>query len=235
MTRSKRNTFVAGAAGVALFALALAGCTSASQAGGSAPESNGAGQGTVDVATSGLGQILVDSQGRTLYLFAKDTGTQSECTGACASAWPPLQETGSQRSVAGQTPRSWEPPCAPTVAHRSPTPAIRSTSSRVTRIPATRTGRASWRTAPAGTRYRPRAARSRGRHRARAAGPATRRPTRFAEHGRQGAGRAPAHAHSVRSRSPARTHRIRASRASVRAGRSSRIPVGSATITGAGR
>jgi predicted lipoprotein with Yx(FWY)xxD motif len=24
---------------------------------------------------------LVDSQGRTLYLFAKDTGTQSECTG----------------------------------------------------------------------------------------------------------------------------------------------------------
>jgi len=62
MTRSKRNTFVAGAAGVALFALALAGCTSASQAGGSAPESNGAGQGTVDVATSGLGQILVDSE-----------------------------------------------------------------------------------------------------------------------------------------------------------------------------
>ena len=38
--------------------------------------------------------VLVDSQGRTLYLFAKDTGTQSECTGACASAWPPLQATG---------------------------------------------------------------------------------------------------------------------------------------------
>jgi predicted lipoprotein with Yx(FWY)xxD motif len=67
---------------------------SASQASGSTPKSNGAEQGTVDVATSGLGQILVDSQGRTLYLFAKDTGTQSECTGACASSWPPLQATG---------------------------------------------------------------------------------------------------------------------------------------------
>jgi predicted lipoprotein with Yx(FWY)xxD motif len=94
MTRTRRITFVAGAAVVALLALALAGCTSDSQASGSAPSSDGA-QGTVDVATSGLGQILVDSQGRTLYLFAKDTGTQSECTGACASAWPPLQATGS--------------------------------------------------------------------------------------------------------------------------------------------
>ena len=94
MTRSRRITFVAGAAVVALLALALAGCTSDSQASGSAPRSDGA-QGTVDVATSGLGQILVDSQGRTLYLFAKDTGTQSECTGACASAWPPLQAAGS--------------------------------------------------------------------------------------------------------------------------------------------
>lgn len=94
MTRSRRITLIPGLAVVAVFALGLAGCSSDNQASGSAPESNGAGQGTVDVATSGLGQMLVDSQGRTLYLFAKDTGTQSECTGACASAWPPLQATG---------------------------------------------------------------------------------------------------------------------------------------------
>jgi predicted lipoprotein with Yx(FWY)xxD motif len=94
MTRSRRITLIPGLAVVAVFALALAGCSSDSQANGSSPKSNGGEQGTVDVATSGLGQILVDSQGRTLYLFAKDTGTQSECTGACASAWPPLQATG---------------------------------------------------------------------------------------------------------------------------------------------
>jgi predicted lipoprotein with Yx(FWY)xxD motif len=94
MTRSRRVTLIPGLAMVAVFALALAGCSSASQANGSTPSSNSGEQGTVDVATSGLGQILVDSQGRTLYLFAKDTGTQSECTGACASAWPPLGATG---------------------------------------------------------------------------------------------------------------------------------------------
>jgi predicted lipoprotein with Yx(FWY)xxD motif len=37
-----------------------------------------------------LGEILVDSQGRTLYLFKADQGTKSACIGACARAWPPL-------------------------------------------------------------------------------------------------------------------------------------------------
>ncbi len=41
-----------------------------------------------------LGKILVDSQGRTLYLFKKDSGTTSACTGACATAWPPLRTSG---------------------------------------------------------------------------------------------------------------------------------------------
>jgi predicted lipoprotein with Yx(FWY)xxD motif len=41
-----------------------------------------------------LGRILVDAQGRTLYLFEKDHGTMSACSGACAAAWPPLRATG---------------------------------------------------------------------------------------------------------------------------------------------
>jgi predicted lipoprotein with Yx(FWY)xxD motif len=50
---------------------------------------------TVGVAGVGrLGKILVDSRGRTLYLFQKDVGTRSSCTGACAAAWPPLRATG---------------------------------------------------------------------------------------------------------------------------------------------
>jgi len=113
MTRSRRLTLIPGLAVVAVFALALAGCSSASQANGSTPKSDSGEQGSVDVATSGLGQILVDSQGRTLYLFAKDMGTQSECTGACASAWPPLRGTGTptvgsgaNASLVGTTMRS---------------------------------------------------------------------------------------------------------------------------------
>jgi len=37
-----------------------------------------------------LGDILVDSNGMTLYLFLKDTGTTTACTGACAQNWPAL-------------------------------------------------------------------------------------------------------------------------------------------------
>jgi predicted lipoprotein with Yx(FWY)xxD motif len=64
------------------------------------------------VAHNQLGDLLVDAQGRTLYLFRKDTGTTSTCTGACASAWPPLRSTaptagtGANGSLVGTTPRS---------------------------------------------------------------------------------------------------------------------------------
>ena len=34
-----------------------------------------------------LGQILVDAQGRTLYLFEADKGGKSNCDGPCATAW----------------------------------------------------------------------------------------------------------------------------------------------------
>ena len=35
-------------------------------------------------------QVLVDANGRALYLFVKDTMNTSNCTGSCAVAWPPL-------------------------------------------------------------------------------------------------------------------------------------------------
>jgi predicted lipoprotein with Yx(FWY)xxD motif len=49
-----------------------------------------AGAGTVATTRSDLGQVLVDGQGMTLYLFTPDTGSQSTCTGTCAATWPPL-------------------------------------------------------------------------------------------------------------------------------------------------
>ena len=45
---------------------------------------------TVSTATSKLGRILVDSRGRTLYLFEKDTRGHSACAGTCAVYWPPV-------------------------------------------------------------------------------------------------------------------------------------------------
>ena len=79
-----------------LAALALAGCGGSGNASGTpAPPKTANGQpATLGVANENLGKILVDSQGRTLYLFQKDSGTTSTCTGACATDWPPLRANG---------------------------------------------------------------------------------------------------------------------------------------------
>jgi predicted lipoprotein with Yx(FWY)xxD motif len=54
---------------------------------------------TVKAGSSSLGRIVVDSRGRTLYLFEKDTRARSSCAGACAAYWPPLLTAG--KPVAG--------------------------------------------------------------------------------------------------------------------------------------
>jgi predicted lipoprotein with Yx(FWY)xxD motif len=50
-------------------------------------------EGTVFVSlgsAAGLGQVLVDSAGHTLYAFGNDTAKAAACEGVCAKAWPPL-------------------------------------------------------------------------------------------------------------------------------------------------
>ena len=37
-----------------------------------------------------LGNYLVDDKGMTLYTFKNDTSGASNCTGNCATLWPPL-------------------------------------------------------------------------------------------------------------------------------------------------
>jgi predicted lipoprotein with Yx(FWY)xxD motif len=57
---------------------------------------------TVAVASNPkLGQILVDGNGRTLYLFEADKGTSSTCYGACATYWPPLLTGGAPAAGTG--------------------------------------------------------------------------------------------------------------------------------------
>jgi len=67
-------------------------------AGSDAAPSRGA---IVSTASTSLGRILVDSRGRTLYLFGKDSRGKSACTGMCASFWPPLLAGGKPRAAAG--------------------------------------------------------------------------------------------------------------------------------------
>ena len=65
----------------------------------------------VAVASSGLGRVLVDGRGHTLYLFASDKHGRSACTGQCAGFWPPLigkprATTGARASLLGTTRRA---------------------------------------------------------------------------------------------------------------------------------
>jgi predicted lipoprotein with Yx(FWY)xxD motif len=44
------------------------------------------------VASTGIGDVLVDGAGFTLYVFANDTDGASVCYGDCETNWPPLYE-----------------------------------------------------------------------------------------------------------------------------------------------
>ena len=56
----------------------------------------------VKLGDTGLGSILVGSDGHTLYLFEQDTGGDaSTCSGDCAAAWPPLTTKGKPKAGSG--------------------------------------------------------------------------------------------------------------------------------------
>jgi predicted lipoprotein with Yx(FWY)xxD motif len=55
----------------------------------------------ISTASTSLGRILVNSQGRTLYLYGRDSRGRSACSGKCASFWPPLIAAGKPRAGAG--------------------------------------------------------------------------------------------------------------------------------------
>ena len=56
----------------------------------------------VKLGDTGLGSVLVGSDGHTLYLFEADTsGDASTCSDDCAAAWPPLTTKGKPQAGSG--------------------------------------------------------------------------------------------------------------------------------------
>jgi predicted lipoprotein with Yx(FWY)xxD motif len=112
------------AVALAVIALALAGCAGSTTDSGSsstpdagassapppattpaAEEPGAAGTADLAVATTSLGDIVVDAKGMSLYIFDKDTagsGTSS-CSGQCLVNWPPLHATSETPTVDGVT------------------------------------------------------------------------------------------------------------------------------------
>ena len=86
----------------------LAGCggddssPSYGDSGSSGSTSASSGAATVAVADNPqLGEILVDGEGRTLYLFEKDESNESYCNGECATVWPPYTTKSSPKASQG--------------------------------------------------------------------------------------------------------------------------------------
>jgi predicted lipoprotein with Yx(FWY)xxD motif len=82
------------AASLPLAALAIAACGGGSDT--PRPPKTASGRpATIGLESAGsLGKVLVDSRGRTVYLFRKDPRGKSSCAAACAAAWPPVRAQG---------------------------------------------------------------------------------------------------------------------------------------------
>jgi predicted lipoprotein with Yx(FWY)xxD motif len=95
---------------IATIGLALAACGSSSSskttpAAPAAPASSGAAAGgvTLDMHSGGPGTFLTDAAGRSVYQFGADAAMKSNCSGACATAWPPLTSTAAASAGSGVT------------------------------------------------------------------------------------------------------------------------------------
>jgi predicted lipoprotein with Yx(FWY)xxD motif len=100
----KRTTYALALLAV-VGAVVIAGCgggssstsaESTSSGGESATTSSSSGgSGTIASGeVAGLGTVLVDSSGMTVYLFTEDKGTTSVCYGGCEEEWPPVVASG---------------------------------------------------------------------------------------------------------------------------------------------
>ena len=72
--------------------------TKSSSMGGSSGMSS-SGTVALEKIKTAIGPVLADAKGFTLYWYAKDTTMTSACTGACATAWPPV--TGKPMAAMG--------------------------------------------------------------------------------------------------------------------------------------
>ena len=103
--KRKLTVLVAAAAPVAI-ALVVAGCGGSTYGSSPAgPAAKASDTAKLAVAGSPLGRIVIDSDsGLTLYMFEKDQGGRSACSGQCATYWPPQITNAAPVARAGVPP-----------------------------------------------------------------------------------------------------------------------------------
>ena len=86
------------AAGAALLAACSSSGTSSSGGSGSLSAATAGGLKTAKI---GAATVLTNAKGFTLYSFAPDTPTKSNCNGTCAQNWPPVTGPATASGVTG--------------------------------------------------------------------------------------------------------------------------------------
>lgn len=87
---------------LAAAALALSACGGYGSAGTATNTSSSTmSASTVKVTRGNEGSFLVDGSGHSLYVFAKDKGAMSTCSGPCATFWPPATSSGTPKAGGG--------------------------------------------------------------------------------------------------------------------------------------
>jgi predicted lipoprotein with Yx(FWY)xxD motif len=89
------------AAAAAVLAACSSSATSSSSGGGSSSSPAAATAGSLKTATIGGATVLTSANGFTLYSFAPDTSTKSNCNGTCAQNWPPVTGPTTASGVTG--------------------------------------------------------------------------------------------------------------------------------------
>jgi predicted lipoprotein with Yx(FWY)xxD motif len=86
----------------AIFSLAVSACANGDETDPAEDnEPDQAAEATVAIEDSELGQVVVDSEGQTLYVFLADEGSESTCYEDCEANWPPLTVEGNPAAGEG--------------------------------------------------------------------------------------------------------------------------------------
>jgi predicted lipoprotein with Yx(FWY)xxD motif len=89
VSSSKRSVVLVSFAVTGMVSLGACSSSGGAAQGGAAKVPRATGD-PVSAQSTSLGTILVDGQGRTVYVFANDKANKSSCDGACATDWPPV-------------------------------------------------------------------------------------------------------------------------------------------------
>jgi predicted lipoprotein with Yx(FWY)xxD motif len=101
--RPARLRIILALTAAAAAAAVLAACSSGGSSGGSSGSSSpvAAASSTLKTAKIGGATVLTSPKGFTLYSFAPDTPTKSNCNGTCAQNWPPVKGPAAASGVKG--------------------------------------------------------------------------------------------------------------------------------------